>query len=168
MIRWTRNNLITPSKWVILLIMGLVIMLFIFVFYLNDKIKNADKHLPISAFISNRLKSAEKIKIEINDSIHSLIVDSMKSIDFSTFYKLGANRIKISISDCKPIIDDTFIIQRRDPGGISIELDKPTDDLGFLWKVDSLTIKNYYFYKSIVKNDSIRRMKFAIIGGYLE
>jgi len=168
MIRWTRNKLIYPIKWVILSIMGLMIVLFIFVLYLNNQIKNEDKHLPILAFIYNKLKSPEKIKFEINNSIYSMDVDSMKSVNFSTVYKLGSNRIKISIGNCKSIIDDTFIIQRRNPGAISIEIDKPSDDLGFIWKIDSLTIKDYYFYKSIVKDNSIKRVKCAIIGRYLE
>jgi len=167
MVKWTRNNVIVPNKWLILIILGLLIGLFLFIFHLRDKININDKHLPITAFVSNESKNPENITIELNDSIHSMIVDSMKEIYFKTCYRLGINHVKISI-DSHPIIDDTFLIHRRNPGAISVEIDKPADELGFRWKIDSLKIKDYYFYKSIIGYDSVNRLKFAVSGKYLE
>ena len=60
-------------------------------------------------------------------------------------------------------------INTRYPGELYIELDSSTDDLGHIWKVDTSDIQHeYYYYKSLIKVQNGKRLKFAIFGNCIE
>lgn len=152
------------NKWTLLLISVLLLGLFVFVFYQRDKINEADKHLPIDMCIVNNLSTAKRVTIKLNDSTKTLVLDSIKKVYFHTYYQLGINRIQISVNGSQPIISDTFQIKLKDPGVFQIEIDKPDDNLKRPWNKDSIDMKRYYFYKSIVKSNSFVRVKFGLFG----
>jgi len=135
---------------------------------LKEGVNSFDETLPINAYFKNKLKTKETIKLKLNDSIYMISLDTNEEYKFKVNYRNEFNKVLISLSDVELIINDTISINTRIPGQISIEIDNPKDDLGFLWSVDSTNIKNYYFYISRIKEQKEKRIKFAVWGQFIE
>jgi len=159
---------IYTDKRLIFIICVLLFGLFIFLYFLKSWIDKRDSVLPIDAFFKNKLSTKETIRFKINDSIYFLTLDSNEGKELTVSYRLGLNNISIAFSDAGQFTDDTVTINRRDPGIINVEIDKPTDELGYVWSTDSATLHNFYFFKSLIKVHDDKRIKFAIEGQYLE
>jgi hypothetical protein len=163
-----RTNYIKSNKWIIISILGLIAFLFIVLFQLKLKIHQSDNSLPITSRINNTLKTSIDIKIDLNDSIYKMHLDSMNSTEYISKFRLGLNKLKITLNDTMQYINDTLHINKRTPGLLLIEIDNPKDKIRDFWKLDSLSLRNYYFYKSIIKSDSFRRVKFIIFRRYID
>jgi hypothetical protein len=159
---------ISFDKTIIIVISILLACLFIFLFFLKYWADRSDENLPINAYFENDLSTTETLEFKINDSTYFVTLDSNEDTVFQVSYRLGLNNISIAFFDTGQFTDDTLTIDKREPGIINVEIDKPTDKLGLVWSVDSTSIHKFYFLKSLIKVYGDKRIKFAIQGQYIE
>jgi len=164
-----KNKNILVDKRVIFILFIFNVCLFIILFLLKKGVDYQDQNLPINGFFYNKLPTTETIKLQLNDSVYLLTLDSDARKDLDLTYRKGLNKIIVFLSNSQAIVDTTLSIDTRYPGSLDIELDKPTDDLGFSWYVDTSVVHHIFYYnKQLIKEQNDKRLKFAFRGFYIE
>lgn len=161
------NKKIKVDKRIVFIIFILIICLFCILFILKIGVDYNDKHLPIYTEIKNKLHTTETIKLQLNDSIYLLTLDSNESKELNVTFQKGLNKILIFLSNSQAIVDTTLNVDTRYPGELHIELDLQTNDLGYLWEVDSSNILCYFYYKSFIGLQNGKRLKLALAKMYI-
>ncbi len=159
---------IVVDKRIIIVLFIFILSLFAILLLLKKGVSLYDETLPISVFIKNELSMKETVTFSLNDSTYSVSLDTNEGKSLKIHYRNGLNEVSVALSPAKPLIDDTLMINTRMPGQISIEIDKPTDELGFIWKLDPEKSNDFYFHKVKIKEKDGKRIKFAVWGICIE
>jgi len=156
---------ILVSKKMIFVLIGFTICLSILFVVIREWIYKNDQVLPIEGYISNDLITSESIQFKLNDSLYLINLKPNENKELKLYYKLGLNRIAITLNDTTTTFEDTLTIKTRYPGIMRIAINNPSTKLEWKWtQEDDISKENWYNFKE----ENNKRIEIAIFRLRLE
>jgi len=143
----------------------LLICLFFLIFPIKKSIELSNERVPIEGYFCNKLDTLESIKIKLNDSLYSYILNPNEGKHQILLYRYGLNKISISLYDSNPIITDTFSIIPYLPILIHFEINKSLEDFE-IGDSTHLIYNGINYYKSFKKEYDNKWVEYIISGRY--